>query len=113
MNFIKSVDLLILSTNRKGLFIMRLSELKANHDYVNEGVYLILKLRKKKGIRKDKYVEIPCRWFDYNSGDKVDWLIVREYEPDVNGKVKYTNYKLENIHEHVSIVNMKGEALCI
>ncbi|EEL25672.1 hypothetical protein bcere0018_52720 [Bacillus cereus Rock1-15] len=43
----------------------------------------------------------------------MDWLIVREYEPNVNGKVKYTNYKLENIHEQVSIVNMKGEALCI
>ncbi|AIE37069.1 DUF5513 family protein [Bacillus cereus] len=88
---------------------MLLSELKPNHDYVKEGRYLILSLRKKKGIRKDKFIEIPITWFDYNFGEKVEWLIVREYQSSVNGKEKYTNYKLENIHAHVSVVNVKGE----
>lgn len=51
---------------------MFLSELKANHNYVKEGKYLILSLRKKKGIRKDKFIEIPITWFDYNFGGKVE-----------------------------------------
>ncbi|MEC2626567.1 DUF5513 family protein [Bacillus cereus] len=88
---------------------MLLSELKPNHDYVKEGRYLILSLRKKKGIRKYKFIEIPITWVDYNFGEKVEWLIVREYQSSVNGKEKYTNYKLENIHAHVSVVNLKGE----
>ncbi|TCW47540.1 hypothetical protein EC917_12411 [Bacillus thuringiensis] len=88
---------------------MFLSELKANHDYVKEGKYLILSLRKKKGIRKDKFIEIPITWFDYNFWEKVEWLIVREYQSSVNGKEKYTNYKLENIRAQVSVVNVKGE----
>ncbi|QWH54333.1 DUF5513 family protein [Bacillus mycoides] len=88
---------------------MFLSEQKANHDYVKEGKYLILSLRKKKGIRKDKFIEIPVTWFDYNFGEKVEWLIVREYQSSVNGKEKYTNYKLENIHAQVNVVNVKGE----
>ncbi|ASL62691.1 DUF5513 family protein [Bacillus cereus] len=87
---------------------MLLSELKPNHDYAKEGKYLILSLRKKKGVRKDKFIEIPITWFDYNFGEKVEWLIVREYQPSVNGKEKYTNCKLENIHAQVSVVNMKG-----
>lgn len=88
---------------------MLLSELKPNHDYVNEGKYLILNLGKKKGIRKDKFIQIPITWFDYNFWEKVGWLIVREYQSSVNGKEKYTNYKLENIHAQVSVVNVKGE----
>lgn len=87
---------------------MLLSELKPNHDYAKEGKYLILSLRKKKGVRKDKFIEIPITWFDYNFGEKVEWLIVREYQASVNGKEKYTNCKLENIHAQVSVVNMKG-----
>lgn len=87
----------------------KLSHLKAKHDYSVEGVYLILQLRKKKGI----YEQVMCDWFDYNIGTKFKWLLVRQYNP--RSKIpKYTNYKLDNIQEEVKIVKKakrrKGKA---
>uniref|UniRef100_UPI003F492BD1 DUF5513 family protein n=1 Tax=Bacillus multifaciens TaxID=3068506 RepID=UPI003F492BD1 len=77
----------------------KLSHLKAKHDYSEDGVYLILRLRKKKGI----YENVICDWFDYNSGTSFKWLLVRQYNPK-GGIPKYTNYKLDNIQEEVKIV---------
>ncbi|MGY1423108.1 DUF5513 family protein [Bacillus cereus] len=92
---------------------MLLSELKPNHDYSKEGKYIVIKLWK----RKNDYQEIAIDWFDYNPGNKFDWLIVREYDIDHRGKKKYTNYKLENIHEEVrvqvKIFRKKGAAVCV
>ncbi|MEK7019802.1 DUF5513 family protein [Bacillus sp. FSL R9-9410] len=81
-----------------------LSHLKARHDYSVDGVYLILKLRKKKRI----YEEVICDWFDYNKGTNFKWLLVRHYNP--RSKIpKYTNYKLDNIQEDVKIVKKANE----
>lgn len=76
-----------------------LSHLKARHDYSEDGVYLIIKLRKKDGI----YEELICDWFDYNKGSKFTWLLVRHYNPR-SKMPRYTNYKLDNIQEDVKIV---------
>jgi len=88
---------------------MLLSDLKPSHDYGKEGTYLILKLRKKKNI----YVEVAFDWFDYNQGDTLQWLIVRRYNPNNGNRKKYTNYKFENIHEHIRVVKKEGDLLCI
>ncbi|PEF45147.1 hypothetical protein CON22_17850 [Bacillus cereus] len=77
----------------------KLNHLKARHDYSEDSVYLILRLRKKKGI----YEQVICDWFDYNFGKKVKWLLVRQYNPR-SKKQTYTNYKFDNIHEDVKVV---------
>ncbi|EJQ36006.1 hypothetical protein IEE_05482 [Bacillus cereus BAG5X1-1] len=92
---------------------MLLSELQPNYDYEKDGIYLIIKLWKK----KNHYVEIATDWFDYNSGGKLEWLLVREYKPNSTQKKKYSNYKLKNIHEQVRVVKKikkkKGKSLCM
>ncbi|AWC30973.1 DUF5513 family protein [Bacillus cytotoxicus] len=87
---------------------MLLSELKSNYDYSKEGKYIIIKLRK----RKNDYQEIAIDWFDYNPGNKFEWLLVRECQINRQGKKKYTNYKLKNICPLVKVqvqVFQKGE----
>lgn len=92
---------------------MLLSELQPNHDYSKEGKYIIIKLWK----RKNEYQEIIIDWFDYNPGNKFEWLIVRECKLNHNGKRKYTNYKLKNIYPQVKVqvqvYRKGGKELCV
>ncbi|PGZ57836.1 hypothetical protein COE58_24100 [Bacillus cereus] len=76
-----------------------LSHLKVRYDYSQDGMYLIIKLRKKDRI----YEELICDWFDYNKGTNFTWLLVRHYNP--KSKIpRYTNHKLDNIQADVKIV---------
>ncbi|MED1305316.1 hypothetical protein BK704_34505 [[Bacillus thuringiensis] serovar konkukian] len=92
---------------------MLLSELKPSHDYSKEGKYIVIKLWK----RKNDYQEIIIDWFDYNPGNKFEWLIVRECQPNHGGKKKYTNYKLKNIHPivkvQVQVFRKGGKEICV
>lgn len=92
---------------------MLLSELKPSHDYSKEGKYIVLKLWK----RKNDYQEIIIDWFDYNPGNKFEWLIVRECQLNYGGKKKYTNYKLKNIHPivkvQVQVFRKGGKEICV
>ncbi|PGZ34551.1 hypothetical protein COE50_06050 [Bacillus anthracis] len=77
----------------------KLSHLKPGYNYAKDGMYFILKLRKKEGT----YEEVVCDCFDYNRGMKCQWLLVRQYNPKSKFS-KYTNYKLVNIQDDVKVV---------
>lgn len=78
------------------MFVM-LDNLKRKYDYETDDCYLVFTHQAKPTHKK----KIIADWFDYNHGDKVDWLLVRVLEK--NNISKYRQIKLENIASIVEI----------
>lgn len=84
--------------------------LKPRYNYAKEDCYLVFYHQ----VKPRHTREIKAEWFDFNYGDKVLWLLIRECERDCNGKPKYKNIKFKNIDSSVKLVSkkegMKGDA---
>lgn len=78
--------------------ITNIKKLNPRHDYSEDDCYIIFYHNNKPTSTK----EIKAVWFDVNCGEKVEWLLVREYCPNSNKK-RYRNIKLENIDRTVKI----------
>lgn len=80
--------------------ITTLNKLNPQHDYAKDNRYIVFYHNDKPTSTK----EIKADWFDLNVGDKVDWLLVREYDPFKKVHNKYRNIKLKNIDQTAEIV---------
>lgn len=78
--------------------ITTLSDVNPRHDYSDEECYLVFYHNDKPTSTK----EIKADWFDINYGDKVKWLLVREYNSEEK-EPRYRNIKLENIDKTVKV----------
>ncbi|RBP59333.1 hypothetical protein DES36_11958 [Alkalibaculum bacchi] len=74
------------------------------HDYSEDDCYLIFYHNEKPTVTR----EIKAEWFDLNYGEKVLWLLIREYIDKQTGKTRYRNIKYKNIDKNVKVVRKKG-----
>lgn len=79
--------------------ITTIKQLSPTHDYSKDDCHLIFY----HNVKRTKTVEIKADWFDINYGNKVLWLIIREYKSTLNHKPRYKNIKLKNIDQTVKI----------
>ncbi|APC50398.1 hypothetical protein BME96_18890 (plasmid) [Virgibacillus halodenitrificans] len=69
-------------------------------DYGKKDCYLVFYHQ----VKPRQTKEIKAEWFDFNYGEKVLWLLIRECKRDLKGQPQYRNIKLENIDSSVKMV---------
>lgn len=73
------------------------------HDYGKENAYLTFFHQ----VKPTQTKEIKAEWFDFNYGEKVLWLLIRECKNDQESEPKYRNIKFCNIDPYVQLNSRK------
>jgi len=91
--------------------IHTIDSLIPRHDYGKENAYLVFYHQ----VKPNQTKELKAEWFDYNHGEKVLWLLIRECPTQDGEEPKYRNVKLCNIDQFVQLnkrKNKKGNRKC-
>lgn len=83
---------------------MKLKNLIPRYDYSKENSYITIYHQ----VKESQVKQINIDWFDYNLGDKVNWLLIRIYDHDNKKVRRYRNIKLENVNENIKFISLVG-----